>query len=212
MSKMVVILDYGMGNTASILNMLQKIGGSACISMDKAVIEAASGIILPGVGAFDNGMQKLKASGVLDIIEKKVHLEKKPFLGVCLGMHLLFEQSEEGSEHGLGWLAGTVKRFDFSALADNKRLKVPHMGWNTVNPREHSALFKGLEENNRFYFVHSYHVECTNSSNSLATTTHGYELVSAIQKDNILGVQFHPEKSHRFGMTLLKNFMDQVEC
>lgn len=209
---MIIILDYGIGNTASILNMLKKIGCPACITMDKHAIDKASGIILPGVGAFDHGMQKLKASGALSRIEKKVHVDNVPFLGICLGMQLLFDNSEEGQESGLGWLSGTVKRFDFSPVPADTKLKVPHMGWNTASPQENSLLFKNLEQGNRFYFVHSYHVECQTKTHQLATTTYGYEFASAVQSNHIFGVQFHPEKSHRFGMMLLKNFASQITC
>lgn len=209
---MLIVLDYGMGNTASILNMLKKIGSPACTTRDEAALEAAHGIILPGVGAFDHGMQQLRSSGVLEVIERKVNIDHIPCLGICLGMQLLFESSEEGKESGLGWLAGTVKRFKDLPSEDNKKLKVPHIGWNTAIPKKENSLFNALEQDNRFYFVHSYHVECQDMSNQIATTNYGYEFASAVQKNNIFGVQFHPEKSHRFGMTLLKNFTDQIVC
>lgn len=206
---MIIILDYGMGNPASILNMIRKVGGNALISMDADMITSASAIILPGVGAFDNGITKLRASGILNLIEKKVLEEKVPFLGICLGMQLLFNSSEEGKQTGLGWIKGSVKRFDFSTVESQQRLKVPHMGWNEVMPKSYTTLYSGLEEA-RFYFVHSYHAVCENPSHVLATTKHGYEFICSVQNDNIFGVQFHPEKSHRFGMTLFKNFLDMT--
>lgn len=208
---MIVILDYGMGNPGSILNMIRRVGGQAVISSDEDSIRSASAIILPGVGSFDNGMQKLNSSGILAPLEQQVLRNRVPFLGICLGMQLLFEKSQEGSLGGLGWVPGEVKRFDFSQM-ENCGLKIPAMGWNLIHPAKKSPLFEGLEEEARFYFVHSYHVECSSQENSLAVTTYGYPYVSAVQKDNIFGVQFHPEKSHRFGKTLFKNFLEMASC
>jgi len=208
---MIVILDYGMGNTGSILNMIRRIGGQALIASDEAAIMSASAIILPGVGSFDNGMQKLHSCGILVHLEQRVLQEKVPFLGICLGMQLLFEKSQEGAMGGLGWIAGEVKRFDFSGL-EKKELKVPQMGWNLVKPAHYETLFKGLEKEARFYFVHSYHAVCSSQENALGVSEYGYPFVSAVQKENIFGVQFHPEKSHRFGMTLFKNFLVLSAC
>ena len=208
---MIIILDYGMGNTGSILNMIRKVGGQATITSDNDLIMAASAIILPGVGAFDNGMTKLKSSGILEPLELQVLRNKIPFLGICLGMQLLFEKSEEGHLNGLGWIPGDVKRFDFSAI-EQRGLKIPTMGWNEVQLAGNSPLFRGLEEEARFYFVHSYHVVCSSNENALATANYGYPYVSAVQNENIYGVQFHPEKSHRFGMTLFKNFLEMSSC
>ncbi len=210
---MIVILDYGMGNPGSILNMIRKVGGQALITKDLAAIENSKAIILPGVGSFDNGMSKLRTSGMLEVLERKVLGEKKPFLGICLGMQLLFEKSQEGVLPGLNWIPGQVKRFDFSHFADNKGLKVPHMGWNKVNPNNFDSLFRGYEGvDARFYFVHSYHVVCSNPRNVLARCTHGDEFTCSVENGNIYGVQFHPEKSHKFGMNLFKNFLEIVKC
>jgi glutamine amidotransferase len=211
---LIVILDYGMGNPASISNMLRKVGAKSEISMEIEAIKRADAIILPGVGAFDNGITKIKASGVLELIEDKVLNEKKPFLGICLGMQLLFEESEEGNEPGLGWLSGSVKRFNFSSLPDSTKYKIPHMGWNSVETETASSslLFEGLETGNRFYFVHSFHAQCQDSSNVSGTTHYGYDFACAVQKENIFGVQFHPEKSHRFGMAFFKNFTAMALC
>lgn len=208
---MIVILDYGMGNPHSILNMINHIGGNAIVSSDLAVISDATGIILPGVGSFDNGMDKLERTGIKDRILQKVIDEKVPFLGICLGMQLLFDSSEEGILPGLGLIPGVVKRFTFHTDESEKSLKIPHMGWNVVSPSNSNSLFCGLDSN-RYYFVHSYHVQCENALDVLATAEYGYKFECAVQKDNIFGVQFHPEKSHRFGMTLFTNFLKEVEC
>lgn len=208
---MIVILDYGMGNPCSILNMIRRVGGQALIASDEKSISSASAIILPGVGSFDNGMQKLHTTGILLHLERRVLQDKVPFLGICLGMQLLFEKSQEGSMEGLGWIHGEVKRFDFTAVG-KQGLKVPHMGWNVVQPTNYDSLFKGLEGESRFYFVHSYHAVCANQENALGITDYGYPFVSSVQHENIFGVQFHPEKSHRFGMMLFKNFLEISSC
>ena len=206
---MIVILDYGMGNTGSIINMIRRIGGDAVISADERDIFTAAALILPGVGAFDNGMKRLRASGMLPLIEKRVFEDKIPFLGICLGVQLLFDSSEEGTLPGLGWIPGMVKRFDFSGTNVNG-LKIPHMGWNLVTPKQDHPLFVGLGADARFYFVHSYHAVCSDEHHAIAFAEYGYSFACAVQKENIFGVQFHPEKSHKFGMTLLKNFVEQV--
>ncbi len=203
---MIVIVDYGMGNLGSIANMLKKVGAAAKISGDPAEISAAEKLILPGVGAFDHGMKNLSARGLVPLLNKRVREEKCPVLGICLGMQLLTRRSEEGTLPGLGWIAGETRRFQF---ADGLgRLKIPHMGWNEAKPVSGALLFGGYAECPRFYFVHSYHVCCDDPADILATTSYGYEFVSAVRHDNILGTQFHPEKSHRFGLNLLKNFVD----
>lgn len=208
---MIVILDYGMGNPGSMHNMLRRIGALSIVTSDHDALMSASAVILPGVGAFDNGMQKLESSGVLSCLQQRVLLDKVPFLGICLGMQLLLENSEEGNLPGLGWIPGFVKRFDFSGL-NKAGLKIPHMGWNLVQATHATSLFQGLDQESRFYFVHSYHVRCNDQAHVLGTTEYGYPFVSAVQKENIYGVQFHPEKSHRFGMTLLKNFAELAVC
>ena len=207
---MIAVLDYGMGNSASIFNMIRKAGGEARICTSPESLESASAILLPGVGAFDNGITKLKESGFLAVLENKVLNEKKPFLGICLGMQLLFEKSEEGNLPGLGWLKGKVTKFDFSSLDSPKPLKVPHMGWNLVRPHNYHDLYAGLENEARFYFVHSFHVNCDNQSDIIATANYGYEFTCSVRHDNIWGAQFHPEKSHRFGIQFFKNFLKEV--
>lgn len=206
---MLTIVDYGMGNATSILNMIRRVGGEGMISSDPEVIRRASAIVLPGVGAFDNAMVKLNALGLTDILKIRVEREKVPFLGICLGMQLLFETSQEGVEAGLALLPGTVQRFDGQPFAE-KKLKIPHMGWNVVTPEPNQELFDGLGSDLRFYFVHSYHVVCKNSSHISATCNYGYPFVCAVKHQNIFAVQFHPEKSHRFGMSLFRNFLEKI--
>lgn len=199
---MIAIIDYGMGNVGSIRNMLRRLGAPAVITRSAAEIRSAEKIILPGVGAFDRGMSNIREMGLLPILEEAAFDRHVPVLGICLGMQLLFEKSEEGCLPGLGWIPGQVVRFR-STGAD---LKVPHMGWNSVSVQSVGSLFDGLEDVARFYFVHSYHVECVDEF-VLAETRHGYDFVSSVGKGNILGTQFHPEKSHRYGLQLLKNFV-----
>lgn len=204
---MIVIIDYGMGNLGSIANMFKKIGTRAIISSDLEVIEAADKLILPGVGAFDNGMARLGEMGLVGLLNAKALLQKTPILGLCLGMQLLARGSEEGSLPGLGWLDAGCVRFRFGPEHDG--LKVPHMGWNYLHVRQPGGLFAGMYPDPRFYFVHAYHLECKDQADVQATTTYGYEFASVVRKNNILGVQFHPEKSHKFGMKLFTNFVEQ---
>ena len=203
---MIVIINYGLGNLGSIANMLRKIGVEAQVSSEVSAIEKADKLILPGVGAFDRGMTNLKESDLLPILNKKVLEDKTPILGICLGMQLLGKGSEEGSQHGLGWLDAEIVRFQLNR--ENSSLRIPHMGWNMLNITRPHPIFAGIEVENRFYFVHSYHMVCGKEENILAKTQYGCSFTSAIGNGNILGVQFHPEKSHRFGMRLLKNFAE----
>ncbi|TLX45358.1 imidazole glycerol phosphate synthase subunit HisH [Pseudoalteromonas phenolica] len=204
---MFVIIDYGTGNSGSILNMLRKVGVDGCVSSDPEVIKNSKALILPGVGAFDNAIKKFDESGLRSLIEEEVLVNKKPFLGVCLGMQLLFDKSEEGVLSGLGWIPGRVKRFNFDNI--EAKLKVPHMGWSVVNSPNNSELFfEGFEEH-RFYFVHSFHVVC-DPKYVIGTAQYGYEFVCAVRKDNIWATQFHPEKSHKFGIQLFKQFVNLV--
>ena len=205
---MIVIVDYGMGNLGSILNMLKKIGAKAKISSQPADVEAADKLILPGVGAFDTAMRNLNESGLRGVLDEMVLVRKKPTIGLCLGMQLLTDRSEEGGIAGLGWIPGETRRFRFPA--DLAHLKVPHMGWNTVRREPHKPLVEELYEPSRFYFVHSYYVDLANRGDAAAWTNYGHDFVSIIQKDHIMGTQFHPEKSHKFGMRLLKNFAERI--
>jgi glutamine amidotransferase len=205
---MVVVVDYGIGNLGSIANMLKKVGARAVVSSEIAHIEQADKLILPGMGAFDNGMKNLQDLGLVPILREKVLGDRTPLLGLCLGMQLLTQQSEEGNLPGLGWIEASTTRFRFGQA--QPRLKVPHMGWNGIEIKQHSPILEDLYGDDvRFYFVHSYHVVCHHDSNVLATTVYGHEFTSAIISGNIIGTQFHPEKSHKFGMKLLKNFVER---
>ncbi|THU41526.1 imidazole glycerol phosphate synthase subunit HisH [Niastella caeni] len=201
---MIAILDYGIGNVSSIRNMLKKIGVPATITADLAVIEQAKKLILPGVGHFDYCMNQLKAAPFYDLLQQQVINNKVPVLGVCVGCQMLMESSEEGNENGLGWLKGKVIRFKKDQLPAG--FKIPHMGWNDVHPAAKNGLYAGFETP-RFYFVHSYHLVCDEATVVSATAQYGYEFTASVQQDNIMGVQFHPEKSHRFGMKLYENFV-----
>lgn len=203
---MITIVDYGLGNLSSIKNMLRRLGFEAAISADPAVIERAPKIILPGVGAFDNGMRNIRARGLEAVLNRKALEERVPTLGICLGMQLLSDSSEEGRERGLGWIHGRAVRFSFPEAP--ARLKIPHMGWNSVSVRSSSLLVKDFLPEMRFYFVHSYHVVCDEPGDVLLSAEYGGPIAAAVQKGNIMGTQFHPEKSHKFGMILLKNFAE----
>lgn len=205
---MITIIDYGMGNIGSVANMLRKIGAPAVVSSDPDVIRRASKLILPGVGAFDVGMSNLRTLGLIAVLNEVVLQRAVPLLGICLGMQLLTKSSEEGNEPGLGWFDARTVRFRLSPEQSEGRfpLRVPHMGWKTVAIIKTDSLFRDLE-GPRFYFVHSYHVACL-PEDTVATARHGNEFVAAIQKGNVCGVQFHPEKSHKFGLRLLANFAE----
>jgi len=203
---MVVIIDYHTGNLNSIKNILKKIGVDSIISNDPAKIALATKLILPGVGHFDYGMRNLQSFDLIDVLNEKVLVEKVPILGICLGVQLFTKGSDEGNEPGLGWIEGYTRAFDKSKL--DSRLKIPHMGWADVQFKSDSKLFQGFTEKPRFYFVHSYHLTCQNPADELLYSTHGYEFVAGVEHENIVGVQFHPEKSHRFGMQVLKNFIN----
>lgn len=203
MKVMITIIDYGMGNLGSISNMFKRIGVESEVTSDKEKIAAAKKILLPGVGAFDAAMERINEGGFREILDRKALLEKVPVFGICLGMQLLTNSSEEGKIPGLGWIPAKTTRFAFS---HDTKLKVPHMGWNRVNEKNPSLLIKDLPPEPRFYFVHSYYVMAEDEKHVLTTTTHGVEFNSIIQKENIFGAQFHPEKSHKFGMKLLENF------
>lgn len=205
---MIVIIDYGMGNSGSIRNMIKKVGGQSTISSDPEVIAGASKLVLPGVGHYDRAMQNINNLGLREILDRKVLEEKTPILGVCLGMQLMTNSSEEGKGRGLGWFDATTRRFRPEEM--NRPLRVPQMGWNLINIRKPSPIFDedGLEEH-RFYFVHAYAVSCNNPDDVLCTSSYGYEFVSGFARDNIVGLQFHPEKSHLFGMSVFRRFIER---
>jgi glutamine amidotransferase len=198
---MITIIDYGLGNLGSIKNMLKYIGVSCEIQSDLESIKRAQKIILPGVGKFDTGMSRINQSGLRDILDYKALKEQIPILGICLGMQLLTNGSEEGSLAGLGWIDAYVKKFQA-----NKNLKVPHMGWNLVKTSNSNTLNESFPIESRFYFVHSYYVEVVKPENSMFKTFYGNEFDSGIVSKNIYGFQFHPEKSHKFGMMLFEQF------
>jgi len=199
----IVILDYGMGNLGSIQNMLQYLGEDAVITSELSVIEKADKLILPGVGSFDAGMAQLESAGMMGLLKEMVDNRNKPILGVCLGMQLMTKGSEEGKSEGLGWLDASTHKFDFS---QESGLRVPHMGWNHISVTRAHELVADLDEEPRYYFVHSYYISANNPADVIATASHGHTFVAIMSKDNIMGCQFHPEKSHRYGMMLLKNF------
>lgn len=202
---MITIIDYGMGNLGSIANMIKRIGYTSEITSDADKITNAEKIILPGVGKFDKAMQNLVNLKLIDIIKDKALYKQTPILGICLGMQLMAKTSEEGKEKGLGLIDASVKRFSFPK---DEQLKIPHMGWNLINIQKESKLTSNLPFEPRFYFVHTYHLVCNMQKDVLTTTDYGYNFHSSFAKGNIMGVQFHPEKSHKFGMQLLKNFIE----
>jgi glutamine amidotransferase len=202
---MITIVDYGLGNLGSIKNMFKYIGVRSCIENDVDRIKNASKILLPGVGSFDTAMEKINENGLNEALHEKAVKEQIPVLGICLGMQLLTSSSQEGDLNGLGWIP--AKTLMYKNHID-KSYNIPHMGWNLVRKSGESDLTQGFEdyEEARFYFVHSYFVKVDDERNSILKTSYGVEFDSAIQKDNIYGAQFHPEKSHKFGMKLFKNF------
>ena len=211
-SKSVVVVHTGLGNIASILNMLRKLRVEAVASADVSILRSATRIILPGVGAFDAGMERLKNLGLVDSLKEAALERRVPLLGVCLGMQLLCDGSDEGDAPGLGLIPGRAIRIPVPP-SEAMKCKLPHMGWNEVHIKARQKLFEGEMPDPRFYFVHSYHVVTEYPDEISATTTHGSTRVTAsIGRSNILGVQFHPEKSHRYGMWLMNNFVNIPPC
>lgn len=200
----IAVVDYGMGNLGAIPNMLRRIGAVAVVTDDPTAIGAATKLILPGVGSFDTAIRNLRASPAWEVLHRRVVHDRIPVLGLCLGMQILADRSEEGTLPGLGWIPGEIVRFRFPA---EYPLRIPHMGWNTVRWIRPSVLLEP-EETPRFYFAHSYHYRCAEPLDMVGATSYGYEFASVIARDNVLGVQFHPEKSHRFGLALLKRFVE----
>lgn len=206
---MVAIVDYGVGNLASIANMARKAGAECVITGDSQILAQAERLILPGVGAFDRAMANLSERNLIPVLTERAIGRRVPTLGLCLGMQLFARGSEEGARAGLGWLAADNRRFRFDSL-NGSVPKVPHMGWNFIEPASPAALLEGLPPEPRFYFVHSYHLQCDDPADVLCWTTYGYRFVSGVHRGNLWGTQFHPEKSHKFGLALLQNFFSHA--
>jgi imidazole glycerol-phosphate synthase subunit HisH len=202
---MIVIVDYGMGNLGSVQNMLKKIGFKSQISSDKEVIRLATKLILPGVGSFDNGMNQLNQLDLIDVLNEEVINKKIPILGICLGMQLMTNYSEEGTVSGLGWVDANTKKFNFE---DDSQMKIPHMGWNYIEIKKPHPLLLNFISEPKFYFVHSYYVKCNIESDTIASTRYGIDFTSSFARENIMATQFHPEKSHKYGFQILKNFIE----
>ncbi len=204
---MITIINYGIGNLISVRNMLKKAGAAKVMISDNAEdIKQADKLILPGVGHFDYGMKKLNDSGLIPIVKEKVFNEKVPILGICLGAQLLTKRSDEGKAIGLGWVDAETVAFDKSKLLAG--YKIPHMGWNYLNVQKESVLFHNMHPNPRFYFVHSYHLKMNDGHDEWLSANYGYDFCAAFQRDNIFACQFHPEKSHKFGLRLMENFVN----
>lgn len=203
---MIAILDYGIGNIGSIANMLNKIGyKDICFAKTAQELSQADKIILPGVGAFDTGMKLLNDSGMRDELDNQVVKNGKPILGICLGMQMLGLRSEEGESDGLGYIDFVCKRFPEEILT--KGLRIPHMGWDYICTSKNDVIANDFYDDMKFYFVHSYYAICNDDTNVLFKCDYGFEFAAGVSKSNIYGVQFHPEKSHKFGMKLLENFV-----
>ena len=201
---MIAIIDYGLGNIKAFANIYKELNVRFTIAAKKEDLSTATKIILPGVGAFDHAMEQLKKSGMRETLDELVVQRKLPVLGICVGMQILALSSDEGRLSGLGWIDGVVKKFKITDLIHKTRF--PHMGWNSVNPIPNTKLFKGLDIESRFYFLHSYYFQCHDKNNIIATSNYGNKFTCAVNLENIYGVQFHPEKSHQNGIRVLKNF------
>ena len=200
---MIAIVNYGLGNVKAFVDVLNDIGEPCFVATRSDELRSATKIILPGVGAFDSAMRKLNVSGMRDTLDDLVLSKGIPTLGVCVGMQLFGDESEEGSSRGLGWIKGRVQRIDH--LRNDNLLPLPHMGWNRINPKA-DAIFERIDSKSYFYFLHSFAFSCVNEKNIIANSFYGCELTCAIRQENIVGVQFHPEKSHSAGVALIANF------
>lgn len=201
---MITIINYGLGNIRAFVNVYDRLKIQTKVAQTADEIVGATKIILPGVGSFDYAMTQLNNSGMRDELEKQVFDIKIPIMGICVGMQMLAKSSDEGNMPGLGWIDGNVKLFD--TLLIPYKTQLPHMGWNSIEPTKENILLNGLNNQSRFYFLHSYYFDCNNQENILCTTEYGIKYSSAVNKDNIYGIQFHPEKSHNNGVRLLQNF------
>ena len=204
---MIGVIDYGAGNLRSVLNAFRALGQTPFVIQKPSELVQASGVVLPGVGAFGKGMEKLKQMGLIEALNEAALVQKKPFLGICLGLQFLASVSREQGEHkGLGWLNGTVE----AIVPSSSRHRIPHMGWNSINIKKKSLILDGISQDELFYFVHSYHMTCSDEKDILSTTEYSYEFTSCIQRKNIYGTQFHPEKSHDKGLEILNNFVFKI--
>jgi len=206
----ITVLDYGVGNVGSVLNMLKRGGFEARLISDPDEVQRADKLILPGVGAFDHGMDRLQRLGLVPVLHECARRRRIPILGIFLGCQLMARASEEGQSPGLGWIDADVVEFRFEG--ELARLPRPHMGWNEVAPRGPARLFAGLGERPRFYFVHSFHLRCADPADVAGETLYGYPFTAAIERGNLFGVQFHPEKSHRYGLQVLSAFARLESC
>lgn len=201
---MITIINYGMGNLRSVEKIFQRLNCNVLITSDVETINKADKLLLPGVGHFEKGVEKLKKTGIWDVLNNKVLVDKTPILGICLGMQLMTKHSHEGNVEGFGWIDAQTEKFNLKSP-----LKVPHMGWNSINLKKRSSKISlNLDDSSLFYFVHSYYVTCNNEDDILFESNYGHKFVSGFQKNNFLGVQFHPEKSHQTGLQLIKNFIN----
>jgi glutamine amidotransferase len=206
---MIVVVDYDTGNVGSVLNMLKKVGAKALVSRDPEVLRGADKLVLPGVGAFDEAIGNLRRFGLYDVLNQLVVEERRPILGVCLGAQLMARSSEEGVQPGLGWLNAHIVRF---RATEGQVLRVPHMGWNTAQAEaEGGGIFREVAQPMRFYFVHSYHMVVDEPGLELTSSVYGSRFTSAMGRDNILSMQFHPEKSHKYGLQVYRNFVESFE-
>jgi glutamine amidotransferase len=206
---MIAVVDYDTGNVGSVLNMLKKVGAKAQVSRDPEVLRQADKLVLPGVGAFDEAISNLHRFGLWDVLNELVLERRKPILGVCLGAQLMARFSEEGQRPGFGWLNAHIVRF---RAPEGQQLRVPHMGWNTVTPdKDGGGIFDKVTQPMRFYFVHSFHMVVDEPDLQLSTTTYGYPFASALASRNIISMQFHPEKSHKFGLQVYRNFVETFQ-
>lgn len=203
---MISIVDYGLGNVRAFSNMYKRLNIEAKVASTADELRLATKIVLPGVGAFDHAMELLQASGMRETLDDLVLNHKVPVLGICVGMQILAEGSDEGRLPGLGWVAGRVRAF--RSIRQTENLPLPHMGWNDVRPIAGQRLFKGIEIDARFYFLHSYFFECAQADDTAAITEYGVDFSCAVHSGHVHGVQFHPEKSHHYGTHLLKNFAE----
>ncbi len=201
---MITLIDYGVGNINAFVNVYKRVDVPVKIAKTKGDLIGAEKLILPGVGHFDHAMTQLNNSGMRDTLDKMVLLDKIPVIGICVGMQMMANNSDEGTMEGLKWIDASVRKFDESKI--NQVTRLPHMGWNDVRPVKDIPLFKGLEKDAIFYFLHTYYFECTNPEDVMAVTEYGGEFASAAHHENKYGIQFHPEKSHSYGETLLHNF------